>query len=279
MLKRSINLHLIFLGEVPFTLGLISRGLCKSLLGRRIGGTVTSVHNKIESTNVVGLITSQKQSCFGHILCFQNHSLQVRGLCIHFLCSLLLHPHCTGQQRSRHRIRRNAINSDSMLPQFHAQVLHQTHHRVLRRCVWVSRTRLNHRSNARSEHNAPSFSRNHYLSSVFGGVESTEHVHLENPLQVTTIKGHDRRLQTAFDASVTEQDVQLAVPRDGTVDGAFNVVVVGDVAVNIGNVIGVEVLAKGVSEVVLDVGDHHLGTVANEKPGGGFPDATGSACY
>lgn len=60
----------------------------------------------------------------------------------------------------------------------------------------------------------------------------------------------------------------------------MNVVIVSDITVNIGNVVaGVEVLAKGVSEVVLDVGDDDLGTVAKEKLGGGFTDATGSAGY
>ncbi|RDX80662.1 hypothetical protein CR513_38764, partial [Mucuna pruriens] len=164
-----------------------------------------------------------------------------------------------------------------MLPQFHAQVLHQTHHRVLRRRVCVRRNRVSHRSNARGEHNAPSLFGNHYLSGVFGSVKSAEDVDLEDPLQASGIKGHDGRAHTANRAGVTEHDVQLAVSRDNTVDGCLDVVVVGDVAVNVGNVVGVEVLAKGVSEVVLDVGDHHLGTVAKEEPRGGFPDATGSS--
>lgn len=41
-------------------------------------------------------------------------------------------------------------------------------------------------------------------------------------------------------------------------------------------------MAKGASEVVLDVGDDDLGTVAKEEPRGGFADAagsTGNECY
>lgn len=86
---------------------------------------------------------------------------------------------------------------------------------------------------------------------MFGGVEGTEDVHLEDPLQVTAVDGRDgvRTVGTARDAGVAEEDVELAVSRDGSVDGGFDVFVVGDVAVNIGNVVvvvfvgGIETLA------------------------------------
>lgn len=117
-------------------------------------------------------------------------------------------------------------------------------------------------------------------SSVFGSHESTEHIDIKDFFEVIHVGVQRRGGNIAADASIAEHDVELSVLINSKVDSVRDVGFISDITMEIGNVVVggiIELLAEGSGEVVLDVSDHHFGSILHEKPHGRRADPARSA--
>ncbi|BAT03082.1 Os07g0663750, partial [Oryza sativa Japonica Group] len=82
----------------------------------------------------------------------------------------------------------------------------------------------------------------------------------------------------AHDTGVVVEDVEVAVPLHGEVDGRRDLCLVGDVAARVRGV-RAELRCGGVAEVILDIGHDDLGAILDELLGCRFADAASSTGY
>ncbi|KAG0481051.1 hypothetical protein HPP92_011909 [Vanilla planifolia] len=238
----------------------------------------TAVDDEVMAANEAGIIARKKQHRPRDILRFQRHPLQV-SLSIRRRLQLLRRaPHEPRGQWRCQRCCGDAVNPHPLPAQLRRRVPRQPHDPVFRARVRVRRVPRAHRRDARHRHDAPAPSpRHHRPRRVLRPQEGAHHVHRHHSLEICFLVLRDAPLVgRPHNAGVVEHDVKATELGDGMVDGAEDIVLNGDVAVDKGGGVA-DLGADGGTQLALDVGHDDLGAVLAEEAGGAGADAAGAA--
>ncbi|KAK8968581.1 hypothetical protein KSP40_PGU022230 [Platanthera guangdongensis] len=180
----------------------------------------------------------------------------------------------------RDRVGRHAVHTNPVLSQLGGDALGEPGDGVLRRRVAMgAESALNARHARQRDYRSPA-PRDHHPSGVLHSEENAVHIHIEDPLEVLQRDVSNVGDLRARDAGVIHQDVDGPVLLGGEVDGASDVILDGDVAVEEGgDLVAADGLAEDSACLVENIGDADFRPMDREQSGYAFPDAGGSPGY